>query len=92
MACGLLLAVIAGLLMRLVAWRPPSRKQKLLAEITSLRNLDPATRLAGLARILKRVHPGAIDGLNEALYQRQSALSPEIVEERLVNVIAAAKI
>lgn len=90
MAVGLLLALLAGALLRLVAWRPPSLRDKLLDELLQSRSLDQGSRLLKQAQILRRVSPDAMPELSEALYQRSPHLSPDDVERRLAKIIETA--
>jgi hypothetical protein len=87
LAIGLLVALLASALLRLVAWRPPSPKDKLLAELMESRSLDPGSRLLRQAQILRQVSPGAMPDLSASLYRRSPQLSPDDVEQRLIKII-----
>jgi Protein of unknown function DUF58 len=92
LAIGLFLAAVAGFCLRFIAWRPPSARDRLTAELLELRNLSDPERLAGQAAIAKRLKPAAIDGLEQAIYQRNPALSPHDVETQLFALIKKARI
>ena len=92
LALGLLLAALVGLLLRTVAFRPPSARQTLMAELAALHGRSDGERLAGQAALLRRVKPGAIPGLSEAIYQRQPQLSPDDVEREILHLIKTARV
>jgi hypothetical protein len=92
MAVGLLLALLASALLRLVAWRPPSPKDTLLAELMESRSLDQGSRLLRQAQILRQVSPGAMPELSASLYRRDPQLSPDDVERRVIKIIETARL
>ena len=91
-AAGLALAVICGLLLRFVAWRPPTRKQKLMEYIAALKSLDPGERLLGYANIAKSVDPGLVPRLRPALYARSEPVTADDAERDLLAGRRGAKL
>jgi hypothetical protein len=88
-AAGLILAAVLGLLLRVVAWRPPTPKQKLLDGIAALRPLDAGERLLGYARIAKEIDPVLLSQMRPALYARAEPSAADDVEKTLIDAVEA---
>lgn len=92
LALGIALSLLIGFLLRFIARRRISAKDRVLSELATLGTASREQRLFGQAKILQRIKPGAIAGLSEALYRRESDISPDDVERQLVSLIKAARL
>jgi hypothetical protein len=90
-AAWLALAIFLGLLLRLVAWKPPTRRQTLLDNISSLKPLDAGERLLGYAKIAREIAPDMMPQLRAALYARADPSMADAAERDLLRLVEAKR-
>ena len=91
MALGLLAALALAQVIRLFAWKPPTRAETVATELLALNGLGAGERLLGIARIAQRHKLPPIAGLQAALYEKSPGLAPGDAETLLLKRLREAR-